>query len=1212
MVAPYRFKSAAELIGTWPMVPHPVEGYSDTHLLTGNLIPQARILGTIRSDNGYEVQPGGVAGSFKLDIDGAEHTIVFDTAGNTQTLQEVIDEINMDTSHTVAYDDNNFLLLKSPTPGADSYLKVIPVDGDEYMMAVLGLTANSESFGGDISSTSHIDPTRQVGTHGQIAPNWGENLTVDNFNRLAMQLAMDSERVYGLVARKRLAVRKEVTIDLDSVTVDEWQLAGDGVGLVYMGPTAAPDADHLEDYITILDLDHNEYTVEKEYVEGGESYTDGNVDCEIEDDTGNQLVTLSGHSIFHDTDPENDYYVKLTGLSGISAPSVASGMWKILEYRSATQVVISCVTDTGVTIVLNGTSATGDRARVQIQTVKVRALGFYSDATCDTRAEHIQVTRATEIVTQVERNNRVYCETGDFITDGVVAGDLVFWDDAGNDTPFSNFTGGDPDYAVGGTPYHVLSVLDAKTLELAGNDFGPVMLNAVGTLGEITIKSDGDFLTQPFVKFEDPLAVPSTDFIVVYMGSSTLQDTSSDVAAFAGSVRYSAETSSQVQKAILGIVGPSVDSMTDALAWLYQDRRNNLENTINQLGKEHYRDDSTEGGGRHSIIRPDKIDMFPAIAGDTFILRSDAADTVLTYKQQLKNNTGNRLFYIDAFGGVGIGDSANGTSSYALNIAKSTGAAKIKLFTSSGSAGIDMLATGSSLTNVWTVNSGTISTKMADDGGDYIEMLLASGATHMSFNGYRSAVSYPDALVVTSGGRVGVGLTNPSSAFHVKNRTSAQEWMALENYEQEAGYLGFYFHGYTATCDGRIGFLEGNDNFGIHTPNSLYIVVGDNTTYGNDSIIMRIGTGGTNELFVLSRTQYIQTAKFKVAHAYVNDVNDVNRFDFTSDGDDGLMEVRCAGSNIDLSGTQFSQLETWADLSPLYHFVIRGLGLVSMRSIGAEHQLRCGSGVWFCAGKVYNLPEETGADCDTEGAYLDAGDSTTGWKYAFLSTAGVVKLGRLCPSIRMQPNGSESMTGSGDTDPTHWIYLGSFYYHVSNGISDFVRAGDMVYCSLPAPDVTVDHGSIRTVGTNSVEVSATGLNMYPHDAANDPHTHVTGLIITGGASFSTSSLSGVTVSIGHYSSSEDFFPAYDSGAARAAQYHSHDLLTLRSDAQFDFGQLVIWGSTDADRTPYVYTVKVVVTAADLQDDTSNDIKIKHIGYVEPLQSPRTQYLHIEA
>lgn len=814
MTSPHRHISASELIGSWPVVPHPTDGYSKSYLLTGTIMESAKILGMRTDSSGFDVHNKSLA----LYVNGAFTQVDFNDYGpGLYSIDQVVANINGDVGSTVAYADNGFLLLKSPTSGDGSSLKVQSITGYEELPAELGLLSGTEVFAGELEKATHLDPTRQVATPGQLAALWGEPLTADHFNRIAMQLATSVDDSHNLFYKRRTAQKKVYETTLAGVP--SFQLATSD--MVYMGPDAAPTANQLEEVIAILDENDDEIVVESENIA---NTTTGTVTFAIEADTESQLVTFNSLSPFQSTDPAGDWYVRVQGLAG-GASALNGVLLKILEFRSSSQVVVHpVVPSTGQVIKSDQTTASATQQRVQIITEKARVEGFYSDAGLTQRAEQVNAARQGPLaVTRIERNNRIYCATGDFVAQGVIVGDLVSWDAAGASSPYTNQ----------GT-YRVSAVVDAKTLELCAEDFSSALLNPVGPVhGNVTITSDGDFLSQPYVKFVNPDAVPNGNVRIHYLGSSTLKEAMDDVATFAGSVRHAQEAEANLQKAIIGLAGPSMDSLADVLSWVYGDRRNNLENTIVQLQNEHHNDDTGGGGGRHSDIRPDTLDMFPGISGATGIFRNASGeDTSTIVKMGLRDSAdAGYQFSVNGQGNVSIGDLAGGATD--LYISRTTRRAQFGIETSGVGNYTDVFfysANADAWVDIWGGGTGATAAVYLGTNTGYwsIETFEGNARKALEFN----IPGQHETLVLDGlNGYVGIGTSVPSSLLTLKARSSSDDDM-LElrgnNDTQDIIRMIFRPRGNTGS---QVGWIQAYDDgagpdepaFSIQAFNELYL-----------------------------------------------------------------------------------------------------------------------------------------------------------------------------------------------------------------------------------------------------------------------------------------------------------------------------------------------------------------------------------------------------
>jgi hypothetical protein len=546
-----------------------------------------------------------------------QKTVSF-VSSDPHTLDQVVARINSSScmNEVVAFNDNGFLRLMSPRLGANSYLRIETlVTAGSSVLSELGLFAETVSRGGDLRQAQNIDPDRQVANPGQLSWMEGEQFESSVFNRMTFQLAVNSDRSGLLLDKKRIAKRAELetTYSVRSPNQEGIQLSG----WVYTGDATAPSTSVLEKWFAILDSDGRELVKENDVQ--GTTYTDLNFAWDS--DKLYQVVT-SASAPFLPIHETGDYYVKPTNLSG--GPSALNGvLLKIIEYHSPTEVIINpVVPGTGVKYQITESGRTGSLD--QVQTVRCLVDGVYDKAPelGGVRIENSYGTKqASTAVTRIDKNNRIYCAGADFGTDAapiVREGDLVVWAGAAPNIPYSN-TGS----------YRVTKVVDKWTLELASVDFGPVYLNpsTSGSLGTVTVTTDGRFWRDPFIRFlafpngAIPSTFPSTPqtIRVVYYDMSTIRTATDDATALAGgSLRYGQEADETIQKAILAIIGPSATTITD---YLYGSRESNLENIFNLFWLEHHND-----SGRHATIRPDVINMEPGNTGNTVIVRNTATD----------------------------------------------------------------------------------------------------------------------------------------------------------------------------------------------------------------------------------------------------------------------------------------------------------------------------------------------------------------------------------------------------------------------------------------------------------------------------------------------------------------------------------------------------------------------------------------------------------
>ena len=202
MTMPFTYVDATKLMGSWPLVP--TFGPTGTPTtLPGTLRTKARILGIVRETNaGFDVS----SRSFDITVD-SNSPVTVSFGPTVSTLDQVITQVNSDVGYTVAYRDNGFLLLESPTDGEGSYLKVSvdPASSPTDVLHNLGLFAGSESRAGEVAAPGHVEPERQVILPQQLSFAEGESFMAGAINRMAFQLAVNTDQQYGFIARKRQA-----------------------------------------------------------------------------------------------------------------------------------------------------------------------------------------------------------------------------------------------------------------------------------------------------------------------------------------------------------------------------------------------------------------------------------------------------------------------------------------------------------------------------------------------------------------------------------------------------------------------------------------------------------------------------------------------------------------------------------------------------------------------------------------------------------------------------------------------------------------------------------------------------------------------------------------------------------------------------------------------------------------------------------------------
>lgn len=653
MSAPLRHRYLAELLGSWPFAPTP--SFASPQLIPTAIEPSATIIGMRREPVG-SFAVGGMNWYLWRDVASVPTQVQIQFSPGNKTLAQVISEINATVGispSTIAFNDNGFLRLSSPTTGEDSYLRLESIAASENVFFQLGLFAETISRGGEPVQAHSIDPTREVASPGQMFLGQGEPFDTQAMNRLALVLSTNVDRSAGLLDQRIVGIKKReafagagaASIRLNNVNPAEG---------VYTGAVATPDEDELLDTLVVLDEDGNEFTQEYRYqLVGG--LTD--LTFTINADSGETIVT-SATATFATTDVAEDVYIAVSNFA--VAVSLNNVPLKITRRISATQAVVMPLDPaTGLSVSITESNRSG--ARFRIYNVRAEIDGLYSDAGLTTRVEQVNVTAAnsTGTVDRVERNNRVVVDdAGVDFTVAVRPGHEAVWSGSSSDDPWSN----------DGT-YRVLSVIDPQTLELVDGNFGPVIFNpnAGGGYGSLTVRSDGEFFPRPYARFAQPSlvnlqagrgAIPQTgnNFQVVYLVGRTLRGAlESDPTALTSSPRFDQETIGKVAAAIMRMAGPSVASFDEII---HGDFNINLEKLDFRMDHEH-----DEQIGRHTTIRPDIINMFPDVAGATIRVRAASGETSGT-KIIGYNSAGVGVWAFDASGRVVIGGGTLGAYDY--------------------------------------------------------------------------------------------------------------------------------------------------------------------------------------------------------------------------------------------------------------------------------------------------------------------------------------------------------------------------------------------------------------------------------------------------------------------------------------------------------------------------------------------------------------------
>ena len=684
----------ATLVGSWPYVPDP-SAVAQPSLLTGVVSPYATII-SVKKSNDFDLN----GKSFKLYVDsfvGSPFTISF-TADN-MTLDQVVARINALTAAygTVAYNDNGFLKLKSIVPGNDGYLRLQSIATSESVFSILGLFSETEVYGGEIRQAPHADPSRGVALPGQMLMARGESFSSNVLNRIAFQAANQATRLSGFYEKKRIAITTEKQITYGGSGT--WFQTSD---IMYTGAVGTPTPAQLESIIGVVDLDGNE--IVREYEDDVRNYTPGDVIiASVDPVTNDQYIQITSATCTFDADDaEHDAYVVLGGLpppdntlNGVQLKVLRIITWAPPLFK----VAVLAVDPSGN--VHHFTSTPTSMYRTLINRYKVQVSGFYKEIGLVNRVENLNDQLVPPLpavnlpITRLEKNNRIVVDTADFVTNNVSEGDVVTWTGFATSGMFSN-----------NGVYRVGKVVDEVTIELLDENFGPVLLNpSYSGAGDVVVKTDGRFWNNPYIKF-DPQGrasppVPTGNFKVIYQIQSSLK-TSLDVnpAAFATNVKYQQEASAVVERALIGIVGPTASSLTDVLNYLYGDARHSLEDLYAQSMREHHDYSSLENGGRHSTIHPDKIDMYPGVAGTTVIVRSasvaeDKGGGAIVDKFTLKTSAGLSIVTVRSDGRVKIdnGPTANIplATGYSLEVSSGSGDVAAAVYSQPGySAAFDV------------------------------------------------------------------------------------------------------------------------------------------------------------------------------------------------------------------------------------------------------------------------------------------------------------------------------------------------------------------------------------------------------------------------------------------------------------------------------------------------------------------------------------------
>lgn len=558
MPATLRHADVGRIIGSWPVLRS--LGGTPT-LLPNTLDRQATILGVVRETTaGYDVS----GRTLIFHVDGnSPFPVTFTYTGNLP-LAEVVDQINTVSQaligDDIAFKDNGFLRLKSPTIGDDSYLRleVDPSSTPTDVFLNLGLFAESEAFGGDITQAQHVDPDRQVSYPGQLSMAEGENLDAKVINRAVMQLAINADHADGQLTKKRIAAPTSTgAFAYAPVTPEGYQFSGGTQ--VYVGQTAAPDVTALSRLFKVLDS--SGHRMAKEFHDVIQTFSSPvlSIDSENNGAIQRQRVTVTG-SPFTTSHAKGDYYIEAY------QPSV-TGPAKIVEYIDANNVYVQFIRiSDGVELFYTVTPGVLDFLRITQQTVHVDAV---LDAPGGSRVEGIPlVKRAAIVPTRVEKGSRIVFVGENFtLTPVPIIGDVLVWSGHGVTDPYSN-----------NASYRISKIVDRETLEVVSDDWGPAILNpdlTSGVPGTIDIQTDGYFYKDPFIRFGNvgtytparlaPDSGESTQ--ISYHGLSNLKAATEDPAFFTQDHDddFTSPSEDIFQQAILALAGPTYTSVEDYL-----------------------------------------------------------------------------------------------------------------------------------------------------------------------------------------------------------------------------------------------------------------------------------------------------------------------------------------------------------------------------------------------------------------------------------------------------------------------------------------------------------------------------------------------------------------------------------------------------------------------------------------------------------------------
>jgi hypothetical protein len=656
------YRSSNQIFGSWPIVPDIGLGIPGDRPIPGTIYSRATMLGVVKEPSGgYPV--GGK--SFNLVVDLNIYAIVF-SAGN-KTLQEVIDTINAATlagspsiTRDVAYNDNGFLRLESPEEDAlaPSSLEVNHIT-DYDVLFDLGLFAGIQHLGGEFRQAWHWDPDRQVAAPQQLAIVDGESFSASAINRSIAQLAQNTDFHEGLLGKKRVAKPAEIApFVFTAAGVDTgYQFASNETVLV--DPSTA-----LDKLFTVLDADYMPLTVENESV----VYTASGTATVAWDATA-RVMTVTETGGFSLTDDTVDRYVKLSNLAdeGQGENTLNGELLKISHVIDVnTAQVLPIIPGTGAVPEdpSDWTQVSRSFEKIQVTTDPV-VVSAIKDTNNGTDVQLGPVARTgsgfgtPRAPTRVELGDRIVIDDAavDFTVDTVVGDQLVWTGHARGSFPFDN-----------SRTFRIAAVIDEKTVQVVEDAWGPTLLNPdLSTPGTIVVQTDGKFWKTPFIEFSPQVPPDGTTIAIAYNALSTIKDATDDplfLGAGSFGTKYAGVADTKVQEAVLAILGPSAEDLS---TYLHSDRRNSLEDIYYRVKQEHHEHSTADGqAGKHSDIRPDTIDMFPDVAGDTVIIRGATGETS-TVKLRVLDDSDNTRFFIMADGTVRFLD-ANETANHKIEV----------------------------------------------------------------------------------------------------------------------------------------------------------------------------------------------------------------------------------------------------------------------------------------------------------------------------------------------------------------------------------------------------------------------------------------------------------------------------------------------------------------------------------------------------------------